>query len=95
MVHSVCPSNGKVIAEVQEGSLADYQQSVSASQAAWQQWADLPAPRRGEIVRQIGDALRQKLIPLGKLVSLEMGKLVKNLRHILIPVCITVLFKKF
>lgn len=38
-------------------------------------WADLPAPRRGEIVRQIGDALRQKLIPLGQLVSLEMGKI--------------------
>jgi aldehyde dehydrogenase family 7 protein A1 len=38
-------------------------------------WADLPAPRRGEIVRKIGDALRSKLEPLGKLVSLEMGKL--------------------
>jgi aldehyde dehydrogenase family 7 protein A1 len=48
---------------------------VKAAQEAWYSWADLPAPRRGEIVRQIGDALRSKLEPLGKLVSLEMGKL--------------------
>jgi aldehyde dehydrogenase family 7 protein A1 len=48
---------------------------VDAAQQAWFSWADLPAPRRGEIVRQIGDALRSKLDPLGKLVSLEMGKL--------------------
>jgi len=38
-------------------------------------WGELPAPKRGEIVRQIGDALRLKLEPLGKLVSLEMGKI--------------------
>jgi aldehyde dehydrogenase family 7 protein A1 len=43
---------------------------------AWKKWADTPAPHRGEIVRQIGDALRQNLEPLGKLVSLEMGKIV-------------------
>lgn len=36
-------------------------------------WADIPAPKRGEIVRQIGDALRSKLTLLGKLVSIEMG----------------------
>ncbi|KAL1132164.1 hypothetical protein AAG570_010121 [Ranatra chinensis] len=42
-------------------------------QAAWDMWAEVPAPKRGEVVRQIGEALRKKLVPLGKLVSLEMG----------------------
>lgn len=48
---------------------------MTACEEAWQIWADMPAPKRGEIVRQIGDALREKLEPLGKLVSLEMGKI--------------------
>ena len=39
-------------------------------------WADVPAPHRGEIVRQVGQELRDKLEPLGRLVSLEMGKIV-------------------
>lgn len=39
----------------------------------FQVWADMPAPARGEIVRQIGVALRENLEPLGKLVALEMG----------------------
>ncbi|KAG5867703.1 hypothetical protein JTB14_017297 [Gonioctena quinquepunctata] len=75
VVQSICPSNGKVIAEVQQGTLFDYDSCVVASTAAWQSWADLPSPSRGEIVRQIGDALRDKLVPLGKLVSIEMGKI--------------------
>ncbi|CAG9823174.1 unnamed protein product [Phaedon cochleariae] len=75
VVQSICPSNGRVIAEVQEGSTSDYESCVKASQLAWATWAELPAPRRGEIVRQIGDALRKKLVPLGQLVSIEMGKI--------------------
>lgn len=46
---------------------------MQEAEKAWQVWADLPAPKRGEIVRQIGDALRSKLNALGKLVSIEMG----------------------
>ncbi|XP_039292847.1 alpha-aminoadipic semialdehyde dehydrogenase [Nilaparvata lugens] len=72
---SICPANGKAIAEVQQGSVQDYEKCIEAAQNAWIQWAELPAPKRGEIVRQIGDALRSKLVPLGKLVSLEMGKI--------------------
>lgn len=75
VVQSLCPSNGKVIAEVQQATESDYESCIKESEAAWQVWADLPAPKRGEIVRQIGDALRAKLLPLAKLVSLEMGKI--------------------
>lgn len=75
VVQSVCPANGQVIAKVRTGNNSDYNRCVEAAQQAWHSWVDLPAPRRGEIVRQIGDALRSKLEPLGKLVSLEMGKL--------------------
>ena len=63
-----------MIAEVQQGNLQDYEQCAAESHKAWSQWADITAPKRGEIVRQIGAALRDKLDPLGKLISLEMGK---------------------
>lgn len=59
---------------MKQGDEKDYENCVTAAEKAWDVWADLPAPRRGEIVRQIGDALRNKLVPLGKLVSIEMGK---------------------
>nr|CAD7459885.1 unnamed protein product [Timema tahoe] len=75
VVTSISPASGQIIAEVATGNEADYDACVSASQEAWQQWSELPAPRRGNIVQQIGDALRAKLLPLGKLVSLEMGKI--------------------
>lgn len=75
VITSVCPASGHEIAKVRAGSISDYNRCVESAQQAWFSWADLPAPRRGEIVRQIGDALRSKLDPLGKLVSLEMGKI--------------------
>ncbi|KAK7086425.1 Alpha-aminoadipic semialdehyde dehydrogenase [Halocaridina rubra] len=74
-VTSICPANKRPIAQVQQGTVADLDSCVKAGQEAWQVWADMPAPARGEIVRQIGEALREKLEPLGKLVSLEMGKI--------------------
>ncbi|KAK2723469.1 alpha-aminoadipic semialdehyde dehydrogenase-like [Artemia franciscana] len=75
LISSVCPSNGSVIAQVRQGSVEDYEAAVTASNEAWNIWADIPAPKRGEIVRQIGDELRKNLKPLGQLVSLEMGKI--------------------
>jgi len=76
VVTSVSPANGQPIASVVTGNLADYESCVVAAEEAWQVWADMPAPHRGEIVRQIGEELRENLEPLGKLVSLEMGKIV-------------------
>uniref|UniRef100_A0A4W3IRD6 aldehyde dehydrogenase (NAD(+)) n=1 Tax=Callorhinchus milii TaxID=7868 RepID=A0A4W3IRD6_CALMI len=58
-----------------QASLEDYEETVQKAKEAWKIWADIPAPKRGEIVRQIGDALRKKLKVLGNLVSLEMGKI--------------------
>jgi len=74
----VCPSNNKVIAEVLTGNLEDYESTIKETQSAWQTWADVPAPLRGDIVRQIGNALREKKSDLGKLVSLEMGKILSE-----------------
>lgn len=74
-IETYCPTNGRPIARVRQASLDDYNIGVGKAVAAWQTWAEVPAPKRGEIVRQIGDALRQKLDLLGKLESLEMGKI--------------------
>ena len=76
MVTSFSPANGAPIASVVTGSLGDYEGCVAAAEEAWQVWADVTAPHRGEIVRQIGEELRKYLQPLGMLVSLEMGKIV-------------------
>uniref|UniRef100_T1JGM2 aldehyde dehydrogenase (NAD(+)) n=1 Tax=Strigamia maritima TaxID=126957 RepID=T1JGM2_STRMM len=75
VVSSICPANNETIAQVIEGNSSDYNEAVDAAKDAWAQWASIPAPRRGEIVRQIGHALREKKSLLGKLVSLEMGKI--------------------
>lgn len=75
VVTSLCPANNQSIAQVTQGSIKDYEETVDLAWSAWKVWADFPAPKRGEIVRQIGDALRLKKTPLGKLVSLEMGKI--------------------
>lgn len=55
--------------------MEDYKEGMKACVEATKMWMQMPAPKRGEIVRQIGDALRAKLEQLGRLVSLEMGKI--------------------
>uniref|UniRef100_A0A2K5F772 aldehyde dehydrogenase (NAD(+)) n=1 Tax=Aotus nancymaae TaxID=37293 RepID=A0A2K5F772_AOTNA len=60
---------------VRQASVADYEDTVKKAREAWKIWADTPAPKRGEIVRQIGDDLWEKIQVLGSLVSLEMGKI--------------------
>ncbi|GAA0162193.1 dehydrogenase [Lithospermum erythrorhizon] len=74
-VSTVNPANNQVIAEVVEASSQDYEEGLQACAEAAKEWMQIPAPKRGEIVRQIGDALRAKLEQLGRLVSLEMGKI--------------------
>merc|ERR1711962_488729 len=60
LVTSYCPANGKPIAQVTTGTVQDYDSCVKEAQEAWKVWAATTAPQRGEIVRQIGEALRQK-----------------------------------
>jgi aldehyde dehydrogenase (NAD+) len=71
---STSPVNGQQIAEVTTASRKEYDQVVDAAASAFLRWRAMPAPRRGEIVRQIGLALREKKDALGRLVSYEMGK---------------------
>jgi len=68
------PVNGKYIASVYQSSQKDYDHVIKTAQNAFENWRVLPAPRRGEIVRQIGLRLREFKEPLGNLVSYEMGK---------------------
>lgn len=72
---SVNPSTGQVLAQVNRCSDKDYETLVQESQRAFQEWRQVPAPRRGEVVRLIGEALRAKKQALGSLVSMEVGKI--------------------
>ncbi len=69
------PIDGSMLGRVAQASPADYEQAVAAAQKAFQVWRGVPAPKRGEIVRQLGNALRELKQPLGRLVSLEAGKI--------------------
>jgi aldehyde dehydrogenase (NAD+) len=73
-IESYSPVDGKLIASVQTATKENYETVVKKAQAAFAEWIHWPAPKRGEVVRQIGDELRKHKEPLGKLVSYEMGK---------------------
>src|ERR1700744_98134 len=73
-LESVSPVDGKRIAAITTTDTSAYNTVVEAAQTAFLQWRTWPAPRRGEIVRQIGEALRRQKTALGRLVSYEMGK---------------------
>jgi aldehyde dehydrogenase family 7 protein A1 len=75
VIESMSPINNKPIALVVQGNVTNLLECIDESEKAWQIWADMPAPQRGEIVRQIGDSLRTNLQSLGKLIALEMGKI--------------------
>jgi aldehyde dehydrogenase (NAD+) len=69
------PATGEVLAQVRAAGPADFERVMASAVAAFRVWREVPAPRRGEAVRQMGDALRAKKDLLGSLVSLEMGKI--------------------
>ncbi|MDB4921307.1 aldehyde dehydrogenase family protein [Mucilaginibacter sp.] len=70
----ISPTDGKKIASVKFATAANYNQAVEQAQKAFINWRTVPAPKRGEIVREIGNALRSNKEALGTLVSYEMGK---------------------
>ncbi|MCU0429589.1 MAG: aldehyde dehydrogenase family protein [Cytophagaceae bacterium] len=78
-VHTVySPVDGSVLARVQMGSVQDYEKLIPVVQAGFEAWRQWPAPKRGEVVRQIGEALRTHKEALGTLVTLEMGKILQE-----------------
>ncbi|THD69465.1 aldehyde dehydrogenase family protein [Robertkochia marina] len=74
LIESVSPVDDQVIGKVRQTNKEDYEKVVATAGAAFKQWRTMPAPQRGEIVRQFGEELRAFKEPLGKLVSYEMGK---------------------
>ncbi|KAJ2805992.1 Alpha-aminoadipic semialdehyde dehydrogenase [Coemansia guatemalensis] len=75
VVESVNPATGEVIGAVQQSNGSDLDQTLQQATKAAKVWREVPAPKRGEIVRQMRNALFEKIEPLGKLVALEMGKI--------------------
>lgn len=75
VLNSVNPANGDVIANVYQCSENDYKNIIMESQNAFEEWRMVPAPIRGQLVREMGEELRCKKDLLGSLVSLEMGKI--------------------
>jgi aldehyde dehydrogenase (NAD+) len=73
-IDSFSPTNGVKIASVSTATEADYAEVIDATCKAFVEWRKWSAPERGEVVRQFGDALREKKESLGALVSYEMGK---------------------
>ena len=74
-IESWSPHDGHLLGKVSCASADQYEHVMSSAQEAFADWRMVPAPQRGEIVRQIGDALREKKDALGDLVTLEMGKI--------------------
>lgn len=74
VISSLSPVDGKEIATVNLCDDASYERILSSAQQAFLAWRQWPSPKRGDVIRQISDALRTKKETLGKLVSYEMGK---------------------
>ncbi|MFQ5409666.1 MAG: aldehyde dehydrogenase family protein, partial [Anaerolineales bacterium] len=69
------PTTGEPIASVMRANAATYDAVVDGAAAAFKSWRTVPAPKRGELVRDLGNAVRELIEPLGELVTLEMGKI--------------------
>jgi len=74
-IESKSPIDGKTIARVAQATPEEYERTIAAAQKAFEGWRTLPAPKRGEVIRQLGNALREHKRELGALVTLEMGKI--------------------
>lgn len=74
VISSFSPVDGALIGKVKTTTKEDYEKVMTTATKAFKEWRLIPAPQRGEIVRQFGEKLRELKKPLGKLVSYEMGK---------------------
>jgi aldehyde dehydrogenase (NAD+) len=75
LLESLNPASGEVIARVRTATRDEYEQVIAGAREAFYSWRTTPAPRRGEAIRLIGDALRRHKDDLGSLVTMEMGKI--------------------
>jgi aldehyde dehydrogenase (NAD+) len=75
VLNSINPANGNIIANVYQCSEEDYENVIIESEKVFKEWRMVPAPIRGQLVREMGEELRRKKDMLGSLVSLEMGKI--------------------
>ena len=75
LLESYSPIDGKLIGKIKQATWDDYETVMVKAQEAFKEWRMIPAPLRGEVVRQIGNELRKYKDPLGKLVTYEMGKI--------------------
>ena len=78
IIESTSPGTGKRIARVQKAGPAESERCVSAAREAHLRLRDMPAPARGELVRKVGNAIREQKDALGKLIALEMGKIAQE-----------------
>jgi aldehyde dehydrogenase (NAD+) len=77
-IESIDPATGEPIAAVRMAAEADYERVAATAVEAFREWRTWPAPRRGEVVRDLGDELRRQKDALGRLVSLEVGKVLSE-----------------
>ena len=74
MISSYSPVDGSLLGVVQTAGVEDYENAIDKAEQAFLSFRKIPAPKRGELVRQLGNKLREKKESLGQLVSWEMGK---------------------
>ncbi len=75
VLNSISPVNGSVIGTIRSAGKKEYEKVTEKAFAAFKSWSLIPAPKRGDIVRQIGDAFRTHKKDLGELISMEVGKI--------------------
>jgi aldehyde dehydrogenase (NAD+) len=78
ILESKNPATGDTIARIRQASPAEYEACMQAAHEAFLRWRQVPAPKRGEIVRKIGERLREHKDALGRLVTMEMGKILQE-----------------
>src|SRR3954452_2577012 len=72
------PLTGEVVARIPEATRSEAEAAIGRAQTAFLAWRQVPAPRRGEFVRRLGDALRAAKPDLGRLVTIETGKILSE-----------------
>ena len=78
VITSISPINNEPIAKIALVNAEDYENIIKKTQEAFHKWQMVPAPQRGEIIRQIGTELRKMKEPLAQLITLENGKIISE-----------------